>query len=716
LSLVNNSVDATRINGYGPNIIGSQALSEDNVVEIVGFDLGDAETAFSKVLANKVSSHPTPIFSTLAKNNSGIIKTVVGYSTTGETLVGLAAANAQSLHHNGLKVGFKSVPVAGDGEYAKIVRDFVDTVIARFEEERLFDTATSKFVVGYPSKWKNLDGGRPVSVLEGILRQTLLARSADLALVPESRGAMVEAIYSGLFGEDGKNTLTTSMAAGWALVVDIGSSTTDFTAVNLSARRAEPIDVGEELGARLIDRAIVEHALATAADREQIEAFFGLHPEERAKFELACRDYKEEYFSGQEIVRDFGFTHNGRRIYLSVTLDHATMTRLTSEQPIATVLGRRMSWRGGFRHLLEQVKADLAAHNVSPISAILLTGGASKMGFVRDECRAVFPDLGRGIIQAGQPQFTVANGLARWGRIEVQTQLFTKAVEKYCDETIPQHANSMVSGLFEALSNLIADNIIGIIKSEFAAWKKSEYPTINAMKKGIENSIQIWLKNSLPGEIAKLSGPALERMANELIADIKDLETRFAVPIGTLGGRLSISSISDHGLNSNIDLSTMDMTGGASDVLGTAIGIIAGLVTGLVMLYVVPIVLGIVLNIIALISTTLATIILGVLTTNPVGWAILAGLGVSAIFMGGQARELAMNQIPNIELPSWVRALVPTDTVDRNIAAKRDEIFGQVAAKLESDQNLRANIIAESVKFFRERLVAAADDARMLIS
>lgn len=681
-------------------------MSSDNIRSFVGLDLGDAETAFAQLGLLDGATNPTPteIGSTLA-GPSGVIKTVVGYTTDGEILVGKAVQNSgTSLRKGGLKVGFKTVPTSDDGTYKTSVQDFVDIVIERLEDEKKLVLKESKMIVGHPSKWKKIPGA--VDALEEILRGTSLARSADLQLVPESRGAMVEAVYSSMLNREA--------LSGWALVVDIGSSTTDFTAVNLATRAAEPVDFGEDIGARLIDRAIVDHFIAVSDDR--VRSYFGDHPEERAKFELWCRDLKEIYFSGAKPEIDYGVKVDGHnKVYIEGSLDNALMHRLTSEVPVAQVFGKRVSWRDGFRRSLTSVKADLKKLRATPITAILLTGGASNMGFVREDCVAVFPEVGK-IASAGRPQFTVASGLARWGRIQYKTDHFITKVEQFCDTKIPPRATSMVDSLYNSLSNMIAAEILGIIKAEFNAWKNSRYTTINAMNAGIQSKIESWLKTELPSRIERESGPLLKGLAIDLANDIKGLENEFGISVGSLGGVLSRSIVSDHSVKPNVDLRSIDVSGGSIEVFGNVIGVVAGLVTGVVMLNVVPIAIGIVLKIIAVISAGLAWTIAGLLLTNPVGWALLVGIGITAILAGAEAKERIKSMVPDWDLPKVIRGLVGEDSVYAKVDSTRDEIVTEVQNQLNGNKDLRKKIVEEATKFFRERLVAAADDARMLIS
>ena len=86
--------------------------------------------------------------------------------------------------------------------------------------------------------------------------------------------------------------------------------------------------------------------------------------------------------------------------------------------------------------MLRQVKAEFRRKGITKIGTILLTGGASRMNFVQRVCEEVFPDLPGGIARAPNPQFTIANGLARWGRLQSQTDAFAREIDEFCTHTV----------------------------------------------------------------------------------------------------------------------------------------------------------------------------------------------------------------------------------------------------------------------------------------
>jgi len=179
------------------------------VTETIGFDLGHGETAVAKA---KVDSIESPEM--LEINNKKIQVTAIGTHPQLGTLVG-----DQALIQSGvtkLKISFKQKP-NNDPNYRQTIRSFLETYYRLLKESKqIRGGEASYFCVGCPSGW---------SVRERDEYQNLL-KEADillLSVIPESRAAFMQA------KEGGKLDYYELKSA--VLIVDIGSSTTDFTLV-----------------------------------------------------------------------------------------------------------------------------------------------------------------------------------------------------------------------------------------------------------------------------------------------------------------------------------------------------------------------------------------------------------------------------------------------------------------------------------------------------
>jgi len=342
----------------------------------------------------------------------------------------------------------------------------------------------------------------------------------------------------------------------------------------------------------------------------------------------------------------------------------------------------------------------------------LLTGGASRMSFVEPICKKIFPEAR--VFKGLEPEYAIARGLAYWGRIEIQTEQFTKDIDQFCLERIRPKVSKQIDSLYDRVANIIADNVIGIVKSAFDSWKNKNLLTVNEMKNHIDEEIQNWIGKNLSQHVSDQVRPVLAKIGSELSDDIKSLENKYAIPIGFLGASFNVFSLEAKRIS--VGLNSVDLTDGLADGLGNVIGVIAGLVTGVVIYIVTPIILAIIIKIIAIISINLAAMVLGILLTNPAGWIILAGIGIAAVAAGAEAKDKVKENLPNWDLPKWVRGLVKSQSIYSKIEEQHSEIVTQVTSKLSEDHNLREQVIDKIVDIYRRSLEEKSADARMLIT
>ena len=250
------------------------------ILETIGFDLGHGETAVAKA---RVESIEPPEM--LEVNNKKVQVTALGWHPELGYLVGEQALIQAGVTQ--LKISFKQKP-NNDPNYRETIRSFVETYYRLLKESKQIEGGeNSQFYVGCPSGW---------SVSDREEYQKLLKESGIglLSVVPESRAAFMQAKEAGKLDFD---KLKSSV-----LIVDIGSSTTDFTLVK--SLHEIPIDFGSNaLGASLIDKAIFARTLAKHEEKALLERVFGQFPHHQARCELACRKAKEDYFSNEQLYK-----------------------------------------------------------------------------------------------------------------------------------------------------------------------------------------------------------------------------------------------------------------------------------------------------------------------------------------------------------------------------------------------------------------------------
>ncbi len=247
---------------------------------------------------------------------------------------------------------FKQRP-DNDANYRQTIHHFLEKCYHLLQENKQIEGGKdSQFFIGCPSGWSVID------------RQEYqkLAHQAGIPLVsvvPESRAAFMQAKEAGKLGYD---KLKSSV-----LIVDIGSSTTDFTLVK--SLHEIPMDFGSNtLGASLIDQAIFARTFANHEDKEILEWVFEEYPHHKARCQLACRKAKEDYFSNEQLYSNpqsfaRGFESINEQIYFVPQVNKAIMEEILN-QPLVELNGK--SWIGAFSEAVIEGKETLEQEDIVP--------------------------------------------------------------------------------------------------------------------------------------------------------------------------------------------------------------------------------------------------------------------------------------------------------------------------------------------------------------
>ena len=208
-------------------------MNSDREIKIIGFDLGHGETALTWVRAGNQDNAPQ----SLLINNKKSQITAIAYHPQKGVLLGDLAFQASD--SSSFEIAFKSRRF-DDKAYQKVIKEFVSAVFQQLiDTQQIQAEEQNIFFVGCPSGWWQEE----IATYKQLLEECL----PNVTVVKESRAALMHAKESGIF--------TIQELAKSVLVIDIGSSTTDYTLVEGMSNI--PIDFGYDLGASLIDKAIL---------------------------------------------------------------------------------------------------------------------------------------------------------------------------------------------------------------------------------------------------------------------------------------------------------------------------------------------------------------------------------------------------------------------------------------------------------------------------
>jgi molecular chaperone DnaK (HSP70) len=480
---------------------------QNKVIEVIGVDLGDGDTAISKL---PMESDASPERLQIDGKKKQI--TAIGFEPDGKVAIGEKAILSKIIRK--LHINFKEKPTSSN--YLKLedlFKPYIKEIYRLLlEKPDIRGGEYSLFVVGCPSGWEEKGAEDPPEVRKERDLYKELLKIDDIPIVKvisESRAAFINAKESAKF-RDYKYGVTALLSA--VLIIDIGSSTTDFTLVR--SLRKEPHDFGaNQLGASLIDEAIFAFSVAKADNRQEIEQAFKQDSSLERKCKLACRRAKERCFSEeyfkenqQQEVEDCDL-NIGKNLYFHPVVSYDSLHEQILQEHQSTLDDK--GWQEYFEDKLRRVKTELQEEGTK-IGVLLMTGGASRMEFTRKTCKQVFDAIDISEVDAessindksilyfdSEPEHCIADGLARVGRWDLRSQEFIEEVKAFIEQgevktIVLNHISQLINWMAETLSDDIINNVVITI---LKYWQKGEIKTFEDAEAYASDLIQERLKD-----------------------------------------------------------------------------------------------------------------------------------------------------------------------------------------------------------------------------
>ncbi|ERN41036.1 hypothetical protein KR51_00022930 [Rubidibacter lacunae KORDI 51-2] len=647
-------------------------MSEENIVKVIGFDLGHGEFSLTEV-SMQLGQEPQ----TIEINNKASQITAVGKNKDGKTIIGNSAIMQRDMQS--FDICFKQNPLTSSESNKRSIHDFVKAVYKKLIEGRYVeDPSNTYFFVGCPSGWQ-------AEAVRDYQMMMIEAMLKNVTIVRESRAALMHAKE---IKKIRPSELTKSV-----LVIDIGSSTTDFTWV--INENDNPIDYGKNLGASLIDKAIFERTLNAHAQRAELEVIFKQYPVYLRRCEFACRINKEVYFQNPDAYAygdtdvTAAYEHVQRMYEFMPKVNGPIMEEILNES--MQELGGK-SWKSTFRDHLRAVKQELEYRQIEP-SKILLTGGASRMDFITTICDNIFPDSPW--IRDVEPEFAIARGLARWGRIDINTKSFSNEANQILDRDLSGIVEKHIETLLENQAKKIAAGAVNKgLKPLLIQWRDNEISTLEELESKVNQEIEDWLNGVEASDIitSELNN-WLPIVSKEVEDRLSDLYEEYALSRAALGITKFQLNPKTEEISSSIfikeaviDIDTQTYTHGVGTgaALGGALGAIGG---------------G---GVVALIT---AEILAG-----PVGWAAL-GVGLLGAALGASANAKTVTQVTKQE-----RRDLSEQDIDEEVKKQREHLSQELQKRFSVDSELKKQLLQKMSRVLEDAIKEKVDKARLLIA
>ncbi len=326
--------------------------------------------------------------------------------------------------------------------------------------------------------------------------------------VGESRAAFLYTNYSGSLGVSPK------LLEGSVLVVDMGSSTTDLAYVVRGEDQTKTMaEFGAAfLGGGLIDQAILERCVALHPQADEIRALFAREPSVRTACEIDARRLKEGFFTARREQKPFA-GKAWEDLYCGRTAaSHTTLKLFVTEEMMDEILNAPLpdSELSYLQTFDRQLETAVRLTEAAPPQLVILTGGASRMGFVGEHVAKFFPHATIGACP--EPEFSIAKGLAFACRVDHRMRRFRSDVNRLMETgEFDRELDQALPGLVERLCSAIVPHYVKHLFLPLAASTEAGQPLRDALEKAspaffasetmqvlIDAQLADWMRSAMP--------------------------------------------------------------------------------------------------------------------------------------------------------------------------------------------------------------------------
>ena len=601
-----------------------------------GFDLGDAESAVARL---HKEDQVVPEMLTVVGEQSFI--TAYAQLASGELLIGEKACYADNVTKR--KIRFKSRFLT-DRSSAADVKSFAAGVLGElYGSGDLIKNEDCSFYVGCPAGWNKNSREHYREIFES-------AGYPPVKIISESRAAMVSACQSKHL-QIGVDILSKPV-----LVVDIGSSTTDFAYI-MGGKEVEMQTAGEVvLGGGIMDEILLQESIdAAGLSKKKIKSVFEASDAWKNYAEFAARRLKEKYFSDEDYwstheCKETIVMHYDRPVKFTLRMGSTIAKRLVNKKT-PSLNGR--SWKDVFIASLKDVRANITGELPE---LIFLTGGVSKLLEIRDWCESVFPEAV--IISATDPEFSVARGLAYCGRIDEDIREFREELDQLIKSTtiediVAKHIPTLYK---DAVDCLVAPIIEHVAMPIFDRWRNGEVQKLSDTDEILQAEVAEFLRKDETREL--LAGP----ITAWLKPVIEELES-YTVPI-CIKHRVPYTALS---LRSYLSADDIDIKVDAKNIF--AVDEMTFLIDSIVT---------------AIIAILISAIDLIPFMAGPEG--VLIGVIASAVVLI-LGKDKMQEKLLTADIPKAVRKMVPKNTFKMRMDSICSDVKESFYESLDKEKN-----------------------------
>ena len=530
---------------------------------VIGIDLGHGET--SAAICPLQWDTPVEQLESVKDLEMGGNKKVIPSAITilddGTAYIGDSAFNTEILKKAQVHVCFKQAPKDINGEAEKIMIRFMQEVYKRIRANNAGALTDNNHLVyiATPSGWD-----KATQKLYVKMAQKAGLPILDDGVTKESRAAFVKSQHDATSGM-GRNV------EKGAIVFDMGSSTLDFTYMNKNLDHL--IDHGYDCGASKVEKLIFAQK---EKDSEAIQLFEKKYPQLTDYLLFEARKFKEQiYFDPSLRVK--------KTINFEDFIDDEELEDENYKMAFMPGELNAMLEKEGYIDSIAKAMASYKKDYIpnQPIYGVFLTGGASRMDFIKDlvcNCWGVKPEQ---VYRDTDPSLTISQGVAEVARMDLRTE----GMDEGLGDAINRLMNSddiydtFINEFGHELWDKVTDSVASLI-NYFGETDEDDY-SINNLQDAISETISETIKEVSP-QASSFMQAAIETHLQDIQAKVDDIIRHYAQQgISTnVSYKVAVPNISDINLDGVMDSISDRIAEESSQwsdtITGAAIGSIAG--------------------------------------------------------------------------------------------------------------------------------------------
>lgn len=474
----------------------NMSIDKKKIEYVIGIDLGHGETsaALCAMQWDELDDRLDAAKDLEMEPNRKVIPSAITITEDGTAKIGTAAFDPNILKHAKVNVCFKKKPSDINGEAEQLMIRFMKEVYCKIRENNggMLTDGNHLVYIATPSGWDKQ-------------AQDLYLQMAKEAGIPmggitkESRAAFVKAQH------DPTANLGRNIERG-AIVFDMGSSTLDFTYHNSSL--SYMIDNGYDCGASAVEKSMFAEL---EKSNDAIQEFRSKYPDLIDYLLFETRRAKEEIYF--DTTRKYKKTINFEDFIDDEDLEDERFRLKFESGELNDFLENN-----GYISSIRNAMRDYLSNHISGqnIYGVFLTGGASRMDFIKKlvvECWNVPEDK---IFRDQDPSLTISEGVAEVARVDLRTADLDKDLE-------PLFRSVTGAGVYdkfvELFGNFLFESVAENVQSQCIEWRDSSSNlSLNYLNSRIKSGVK--------AEVAECSQQVNEGIRIAIEEETKELRDK----------------------------------------------------------------------------------------------------------------------------------------------------------------------------------------------